>query len=78
MRIRDNINTLSKFSELRQEGRSRDEYLTLLKKDLAFVYVQMHMLVHLPGLPGRARGSSLLLLKQPVLPVFPACLMRTM
>jgi len=38
MRIRDNINTLSKFSELRQEGRSREEYLALLKKDLAFVF----------------------------------------
>eukprot|EP00041_Stephanoeca_diplocostata_P027339 m.750593 g.750593 ORF g.750593 m.750593 type:complete len:346 (+) comp23161_c0_seq4:131-1168(+) len=38
MRIRDNLNTLSKFSELRQEGRSRSDYIRLLTKDLAFVY----------------------------------------
>lgn len=38
LRIRDNLNTLAKFSELRDPTRSRTEYLTLLRKDLAFAY----------------------------------------
>eukprot|EP00038_Savillea_parva_P003792 m.130360 g.130360 ORF g.130360 m.130360 type:complete len:935 (-) comp11281_c0_seq4:391-3195(-) len=38
LRIRDNLNTLAKFSELRDPTRSRAEYLKLLRKDLAFVY----------------------------------------
>ena len=38
LRIRDNLNTLAKFAELRDPTRSRAEYLKLLRKDLAFVY----------------------------------------
>lgn len=38
LRIRDNLNTLSNFKELRMEGRPRSEYMRLLHKDLAFYY----------------------------------------
>eukprot|EP00039_Didymoeca_costata_P002023 m.57029 g.57029 ORF g.57029 m.57029 type:complete len:727 (+) comp11076_c0_seq2:191-2371(+) len=38
MRIRDNLNTIARFAELREKGRSRKEYVDLLQKDLAFVY----------------------------------------
>mmetsp|Transcript_4894 Transcript_4894/g.14742 ORF Transcript_4894/g.14742 Transcript_4894/m.14742 type:complete len:913 (+) Transcript_4894:3-2741(+) len=38
LRIRDNLNTLAKFGELRDPSRSRAEYMQLLKKDLAFAY----------------------------------------
>jgi ribosomal RNA methyltransferase Nop2 len=53
-RIKDNLHTLAHFKKLKQEGRSRSEYLSVLQKDLMAYYSYneyfMGCLIHLfPG-----------------------------
>jgi len=37
-RIKDNVDVLSHFSEKREEGKERSEYLSLLRSDLCTYY----------------------------------------
>ncbi|XP_008320969.1 28S rRNA (cytosine(4447)-C(5))-methyltransferase [Cynoglossus semilaevis] len=44
-RIKDNVDVLCNFSSKREEGKSRAEYISLLKKDLSTYYSYNHFLI---------------------------------